>query len=96
MKCIKEKMINIRAPIGFPLPELTMEQIEQLDEEHMSLEYCYDLLILAYQKSRELNEELEVLNKELRQDNDTLIYICKQNGISVKELNYLRGLSPIN
>jgi hypothetical protein len=65
-----------------------MEQIEQLDDKHMSLEYWYDLLILAYQKSRQLNDELEVLNKELRQDNDRLIHICSQNGLSVNERNY--------
>jgi hypothetical protein len=88
MKCIQEKTINIRQPIGIPLPELNIQQIEQLNEEHMSLEYCYDLLILAYQKSRELNDELESLNKELRQDNDKLIYFCKRNGISTQELNY--------
>lgn len=88
MKFIQQKTINIRAPIGIPLPELNIEQIEQLDEDHMSLEYCYDLLLLAYQKSRELNDELEVLNKELRQDNDKLTYFCKLNGISIQELNY--------
>lgn len=54
----------------------------------MSLEYCYDLLILAYRKSRQLNEELEVLAKELRQDNDRLIRIYSQNDVSVKELSY--------
>lgn len=50
MNGIKQKFINIRAPKGIPLPELNMEQIEQLDEEHMSLEYCYELFVLAYQK----------------------------------------------
>lgn len=88
MKCMQQKTINIRAPIGIPLPELNIEEIEQLDEDHMSLEYCYDLLLLAYQKSRELNDELEVLNKELRQDNYKLTYFCKLNGISIGELNY--------
>jgi hypothetical protein len=39
MRIIKEKPIHIRAPIGIPLPELSMEQIEQLDDKHMSLEY---------------------------------------------------------
>lgn len=86
MKIIKNKPIYIREPIGIPLPELSMEQIEQLDEKHMSLEYCYELLIMAYQKSRELNEELEELAKELREDNNKLISIYSQHGILVKNL----------
>ena len=56
-----------------------MEDIEQLDEDQMSLEYCYELLVSAYQKSRELNVELDELSKELRKDNDKLIYLCRQN-----------------
>lgn len=88
MRIVEMETIHIRPPIGIPLPELSMEQIEQLDEEHMSLEYCYDLLVLAYQKSREMNSELEALTKELRQDNDRLIHICRQNGLTVNDLIY--------
>ena len=86
MRSVQKETIHIKAPKGIPLPELNVEQIEQLDEEHMSLQYCYDLLIFAYQKSRELNDELEALAKDLRKDNDRLIEVCRQNGLSVKEL----------
>lgn len=88
MRINSKDTIYIGAPLGIPLPELSSEQVEQLDEEHMTLEYCYDLLIMAYQKSRELNDDLTVINEELRQDNDRLIHICKKNGLSVEELIY--------
>ena len=88
MRINSKDTVYIRAPLGIPLLELSTEQVEQLDEEHMTLEYCYDLLIMAYQKSRELNDELTAINKELRQDNDRLIHICKNNRLSVKELMY--------
>lgn len=88
MRTNSKDTIYIRAPLGIPLPELRPDEVEQLDEKHMTLEYCYDLLIMAYQKSRELNDELTTINKELRQDNDRLIHICKKNGLSVEELMY--------
>ncbi len=88
MKRIHKALVYIREPKGIPLPELSMEEIEQLDEDQMSLEYCYELLVSAYQKSRELNEELEELSKELRKDNDKLIYLCRQNGLPLEGLIY--------
>lgn len=88
MRINSKDTIYIRLPLGIPLPELSIEQVEQLDEDHMTLEYCYDLLIMAYQKSRQLNDELTEINKELRHDNDRLIHICKENGLLTSELMY--------
>ena len=88
VKLIPKEPVYIRNSKGIPLPELSIENIEQLDEDQMSLEYCYELLVSAYQKSRELNEELEELSKELRKDNDKLIYICRQNGLPLEGIIY--------
>jgi hypothetical protein len=88
MRINSKEIVYIRAPLGIPLPELSIEQVEQLNEEHMTLEYCYDLLVMAYQKSRELNDELTAIKKDLRRDNDRLINICNKNGLSAEELAF--------